>query len=218
MKLGQDSSLGYAFSKNNASYDLEFKQELGKELQFYEKIRIIGIFDNNGTVLEKVYDFEFDKGTAVDQDSLQYALSPSSEEPGIHVDSGGKLIFEEHFDTLDSMLKFRKEVRSRLRTPHQDFVAFVDNDKTCSIKNGLLNLTAVWVDKTYNVFSVVGKCTAKKSIKKQCGPSTRNPMWPIPPVYSAFLRSNVRFRYGRVDINASLPEGDYLFPCKYNIS
>lgn len=213
MKLGKDSSLGYAFSKNNASYDLEFKQVLGKELQYYEKIRIIGIFDNNGTVLEKVYDFEIDKETAVDQDSIQYVLLPSSEESGIHVNSGGKLIFEEHFDTHDSMLKFRKEVRSRLWTPNQDFVAFVDNDKTCSIQNGLLNLTADWVDNTYKVFDVAWKCTARKSIWKECGPSMRNPMWPIPPVYSAFLRSNLKFRYGRVDINASLPEGDYLFPC-----
>lgn len=34
----------------------------------------------------------------------------------------------------------------------------------------------------------------------------------LPPVKSAKIRSNFAFKYGKVDIGAKLPSGDWIFP------
>lgn len=36
----------------------------------------------------------------------------------------------------------------------------------------------------------------------------------LPPVISGKLRSKFTFKYGRIDIRAKLPSGDWIFPSK----
>lgn len=219
IEAGDECSLGYTFA-NNASSNIEFNQELGKELNNSDTLRILGIFENNGTVLRKVYDFKIDNGKAVRLDSLPECHIQSSPygKKSItivndnEIEESDKLIYEENFETSESLTKFRKEVRSRVRTVNNEFVAFVDNNITCSIESGILNITAVLVqDKQFNV---TDKCTAKRKIDYECGPYERRPGLSVPALYSAFLSSKFTFKYGRVDIRAQLPDGDYLLPCK----
>lgn len=199
---------------------MEFKQELEEELNHNDTLRILGIIESNGAVLSKVYDFKIDNGIAVKLDTLPECLPSASTDceasvtiaDAVNVSGIGELIYEDQFDTLD-MSKYRKEVRVRWKASNRELVAFMDDSTTCYIENGHLNLTAIVHYKTS--FDLKGKCTAK--YKRECKPGKRTAAFGPPPVYSAYLSSTFTFKYGRVDINASLPLGDYLFPCKYNV-
>lgn len=223
IEAGDECSLGYTFA-NNASSNIEFNQELATKLNNSDTLRILGIFENNGTVLRKVYDFKIENGTAVRLDSLSECVlnsSPYGKKSitivnDVQIEESDKLIFEENFETSDSLSKFRKEVRSRVNAVNREFVAFMDNNITCKIENDVLNITAVLNQDT--IFNVSDICTAKKDklYDQQCK-MYKIAAIPLPALYSAFLSSKFTFKYGRVNIRAQLPEGDYLFPCKYNV-
>ncbi|KAK7115101.1 beta-1,3-glucan-binding protein-like isoform X2 [Littorina saxatilis] len=64
------------------------------------------------------------------------------------------------------------------------------------LRNGTLNVTAKW-----------GRCTDQQ--RNGCYRKGWNS---IPPVMSAFLASRVHIRYGKVEVVAKLPRGDWLWP------
>ncbi|XP_030246368.1 gram-negative bacteria-binding protein 2-like [Drosophila navojoa] len=97
-----------------------------------------------------------------------------------------------------------------------EFVAFLNNTNTNYIKDGYLNIVATWANYTNNLPFAVDGCTSRKvnpSRKKDCGPQI--PLqYKLPPVHSAKLHTfgKFQFKYGRVEIRARMPIGDWLYP------
>lgn len=229
-ELPDECSLGYTFSKNASK--LEYRQNLAKELKPNDSLRILGVFETNGTVFRKVYDYKINANGQPEKQNTSPITKPcTTSEPRntlncekavtvINFDQyncSNELIYTEKFDTFPKDA-FTKEIRARTRTVEKEFVAFVDDDATCFVENGYLNLKAVWVYGTIKSFSV-DNCTSKLNINKrtrECGPLYQNTQFSLPPVYSANLRSKFQFRFGRVDIRARMPRGNYLIPREYH--
>lgn len=229
-ELPDECSLGYTFSKNASK--LEYKQDLGKELKPNDNLRILGIFETNGTVLRKVYDYKINaNGYAEKQKTLpapktctgsQPQNSPNFEESVTFVNyvqrnRSNELIYTEQFETFPKH-SFSKEIRSRVGALEKEFVAFVDNNTTCFVENGHLHIKAQWVPRTLTQGLELDKCTSKLSTKlrnKECKLFQKNHL-SLPPIFSANLRSKFKFMFGRVDIQAKMPMGNYLIPRKYN--
>lgn len=229
-ELPDECSLGYTFSKNASK--LEYRQDLAKELKPNDSLRILGIFETNGTLLRKVYDYKINaNGQPEKQNTSPIAKPCPTSEPRntlnceksvtvINFDDyncSNELIYTETFDTFPKHA-FTKEIRARIRTIEKEFVAFVDNDATCFVENGYLHLKAVWVYETYEKF-LLDNCTSKLSPARrsmECGPNYQQPQFSLPPVFSANLRSKFHFKFGRVDIRAKMPRGNYLIPREYH--
>ncbi|XP_031639779.1 beta-1,3-glucan-binding protein-like isoform X3 [Contarinia nasturtii] len=128
----------------------------------------------------------------------------------------GALIFEENFDKLDKH-KWRPQVTLSTHGANGDFQLYVAGDKNSFATDGHLNikptLTAqkIGYDKVENGSIHLNDCTdANKSNceRKTDGNSIIN------PIRSARLhtKSSFAFKYGRVEVIAKMPIGDWLWP------
>lgn len=228
-ELPDECSLGYTFSKNASK--LEYKQDLGKELKPNDSLRILGIFETNGTVLTKVYDYKINaNGQAEKEKTLPTTKTCKPSQPPnslnyeksvtfvnyVQHNGSNELIYTEQFETFPKDA-FSKEIRVRVKGIEKEFVAFVDSKTTCFVENGHLHIKAKWVHGTDMDFDL-HNCTSKLSIsrKNECGPLLQMPQSSLPPIKSANLRTKFKFKFGRVDIRAQMPRGNYLIPRKYN--
>ncbi|XP_063234625.1 beta-1,3-glucan-binding protein 1-like [Bacillus rossius redtenbacheri] len=125
----------------------------------------------------------------------------------------GKLIFEDNFDGLD-LAKWAYDVRIA-GSPEYEFVAYKRDAENSYTKNGILvirpSLMADTLDITKGSLQLDG-CSglpgSAECTKKAVG-------WDIlPPVVSARLRTkdSFSFLYGRVEVRAKLPSGDWIYP------
>ncbi|KAJ8877940.1 hypothetical protein PR048_022399 [Dryococelus australis] len=125
----------------------------------------------------------------------------------------GQLLFEDNFDNLD-LSKWGYDVRIA-GSPEYEFVTYARNAENSFTKNGILHIKPTLLADTKDItkdslqldgctgLSGSGECT-KKAVA-----------WDIlPPVMSARLRSkdSFSFRYGRIEVRAKLPSGDWIFP------
>ncbi|XP_064548523.1 gram-negative bacteria-binding protein 2-like [Drosophila montana] len=215
MDIGEECTSDYKFVHNHEKNSTFFyKIDINKELRKDDSLRIIGIFETKDKVIAKTYDLIIDgSGRGVKQDIpkrsdcvLSETIVNSKEQPCSQV-----LIFKEDFDLGLSGWTYERRSRIFDPVPVQEFVAYVNNTY---LYKGHLYLNANWVNDTY--FRLDG-CTSKHNgdkniLKRQCGPLSLRGGVTIPPVHSAKLHSSFTFKYGRVEIRARMPIGDWLFP------
>ncbi|XP_017759246.1 PREDICTED: beta-1,3-glucan-binding protein 1-like [Eufriesea mexicana] len=128
----------------------------------------------------------------------------------------GQLIFEENFDTLNTT---RWTVIERFSDgPSYEFVVYMDNEDNVKVKDGILHITLTSLNDKYGQDFVrtgnliLEKCTGI-AYTPEC---SRTPLGPfiLPPIISGRLntRSSFAFLYGRIQVRAKLPYGDWIYP------
>ncbi|XP_055376281.1 beta-1,3-glucan-binding protein 2-like [Condylostylus longicornis] len=131
---------------------------------------------------------------------------------GKAVSCSGEIIFEETFENLN-WNQWKREIR----IPAEDsaFISYQDRAENVFIKDNNLNilLTTPYSEseiRDINNTIAFAKCTAPRD-SDQC--DRKNSFWQIyPPVVSAKLLSSFSFLYGKIEIRAKMPIGDWIIP------
>ncbi|XP_050420558.1 uncharacterized protein LOC126833331 [Adelges cooleyi] len=154
-----------------------------------------------------------DTQTCGDSDRLQiYDLRDS-----LLVDEStpGSILVQEEFDTLNLESLWNHEIYlANDYEPNFEFVIYNNSDKNIYIKNGELFIRPTLLpDNTVKRGSVTLKGCTKPEVTGVCteNASTYNI---LPPVVSAKLttRNSFLFIYGKVEVTANLPSGDWIVP------
>ncbi|PSN52726.1 hypothetical protein C0J52_06148 [Blattella germanica] len=128
----------------------------------------------------------------------------------------GQLIFEEDFNTLDSK-KWAHDVKIS-GSPDFEFVAYTSDPGNSYVHDGILHVKPILTTEVYGENFVnqgnlqLNGCTGTPG-SAEC--SKRAQGWDIiPPVLSSRLRTrnSFSFCYGKVEIRAKLPAGDWMVP------
>ncbi|XP_055855485.1 beta-1,3-glucan-binding protein-like [Episyrphus balteatus] len=132
-----------------------------------------------------------------------------------------ELLFEDHFDRLD-WSKWNQEVRIPQSSDDGQFVMFLNKPKNCFARNGQLHIIPSLASEVLGndlkkfrtgSYQIGAECTGFLDKSQEC--SRKAQFYQIlPPVVSARINTKhfFSFRYGRVEIKAKLPKGDWLFP------
>ncbi|XP_055903000.1 gram-negative bacteria-binding protein 1-like [Eupeodes corollae] len=133
----------------------------------------------------------------------------------------GQLIFEDNFNTLN-WTKWKREVRIPLYANDAEFVSFQKRDENCYVSDGQLHIVPNLLSEVPGFtessirtgeLDLGSDCTGIVDISQEC---TRHAQFSqiLPPVVSARIRTKdfFSFRYGKVEVRAKLPRGDWLFP------
>jgi len=140
------------------------------------------------------------------------------------LDSGysQNLIFQEEFDTFDLSL-WKHELTFGSSSGNWEFQAYGNNRSNSYVRDGILYIKPTLTeDKTGPGFlesgrwdlwggSPEGTCTGNFNWGCEQYGSPDNP---LSPIESARIRSGNRFtfKYGRIEVRAQLPRGDWLWP------
>ncbi|XP_049297504.1 gram-negative bacteria-binding protein 1-like [Anopheles funestus] len=133
----------------------------------------------------------------------------------------GKLIFEDTFEQGSFAPKWQHEIRIPLDTDSAEFVSYQNLPDNSYIAAGrlvivptLVNMNADYTDERIRTGDLILQgCTSPTNNPYECQrKAARSTI--LPPVVSAKLNTKnyFRFRYGRVEIRAKLPKGDWIFP------
>ncbi|CAL7939425.1 unnamed protein product [Xylocopa violacea] len=128
----------------------------------------------------------------------------------------GQLIFEENFDTLN---RTRWTVIERFSdAPSYEFVVYMNDKNNVAVESGVLHIRPVPTDEKYRDGFVrdgtiaLNKCTGQVNTHecKRTGYGWRI----LPPIISGRLntKSSFNFLYGRIEVRAKLPRGDWIYP------
>lgn len=128
----------------------------------------------------------------------------------------GQVVFDDQFDKLDNN---RWTIVERFsNTPNYEFVVYMNNKSNVDAWEGVLHVRPTLTDDVFgNNFIREGnlnleKCTDEIGTKscKQSGHS----VYILPPIISGRLNSKPSFifTYGRIEIRAKLPRGDWIYP------
>ncbi|CAG9855842.1 unnamed protein product [Phyllotreta striolata] len=130
-----------------------------------------------------------------------------------------KLIFNENFKSLrHNVWKIEQKIAT---APDYEFVVYVDRPETRQIINGGgLEIKPVMLEELFGRETLqkgidLGKnCTVKE--ESSCK-MVSDAGFMVPPVASALLttKGKFSFKYGRVEIRAKLPAGDWVYPILY---
>nr|CAH7725768.1 unnamed protein product [Callosobruchus chinensis] len=133
----------------------------------------------------------------------------------------GTLVFEDTFSDFDER-KWIVEQRYA-DEPDYEFVMYMKRPETLEVKDSKLKIRPVLSDQVFGndfVHSTVGydfgqSCTGAKQAV-ECKRNYRNPFI-LPPVISAQLSTKRKFsfKYGKVEIRAKLPKGQWIYPELY---
>lgn len=133
----------------------------------------------------------------------------------------GELIFEDNFNILNSTA-WRREVRIPLDVDDADFVMYDDKPDNCYITEGKLYIQPNRIEDIpgYDEIKIRSgeinfgeKCTGivdpERECKRQAGLFRI-----LPPIVSGRIntKDSFSFRYGKIEVRAKLPKGDWLFP------
>ncbi|KAH8267860.1 hypothetical protein KR026_009461 [Drosophila bipectinata] len=130
----------------------------------------------------------------------------------------GELIFEDNFSGMHlNRSTWKHDIRQRLYHVEEELVAFDDAPRNCFLKEGDLNIVPIMAsDVTQGTFKLGDRCTAVESRDQECSIAQGSYYSIKPPVFSAQIhtRNSFSFKYGKIEVRAKLPKGDWLFPCK----
>ncbi|XP_011188964.1 gram-negative bacteria-binding protein 1 isoform X2 [Zeugodacus cucurbitae] len=130
----------------------------------------------------------------------------------------GELLFEENFNGNElNVTRWRYEVRLPLDNADAEFVLY---DTNAEITNGLLKIEPhIWgndspdADIRRGSLNLGARCTAYQNPDIEC---RRQPFGRVvlPPILTARINTKhaFSFKYGRVEVRAKLPQGDWLYP------
>ncbi|XP_053674668.1 beta-1,3-glucan-binding protein [Anopheles nili] len=136
----------------------------------------------------------------------------------------GKLIFEDTFEQGTFAPKWQHEIRIPLDTESAEFLSYQNLSENSYIAAGrliivptLVTADGVYTDERIRTGELVlSGCKSPTANPYECQrQAARSTI--LPPVVSAKLNTKnyFRFRYGRVEIRAKLPKGDWIFPQLY---
>ncbi|XP_022904413.2 beta-1,3-glucan-binding protein-like [Onthophagus taurus] len=129
----------------------------------------------------------------------------------------GKLIFSEDFNDLD---KWQSEVRIA-GEPDFEFVTYVNDQDNLYLKDGVCVFHPIFADDKYGngyvrnaLLDLNINCTAFNEYDCKRRPIGSNI---LPPVFSSRINSKPTFSflYGKVEIKAKLPKGNWIYPQLY---
>lgn len=132
----------------------------------------------------------------------------------------GRMVFEDTFQTFD-LQKWQREVRIPLDTESAEFLSYQESPENSYVAGGhlfivptLLNMNPDFNEERIRTGELIlSGCKSPTNNEYEC--RRRAALSTIlPPVVSAKLntKNSFRFRYGRVEIRAKLPKGDWIFP------
>lgn len=139
-------------------------------------------------------------------------MSPSPNHPLCK----GQLIFEEEFDQLNES-RWLHDVRVPLDSTDAEFVLY---DGKARVLNGQLIIEPkLWssyrpdLHITSAQLDLSDRCTGTHNKQKECVLLTSGPLI-MPPVVAPRLstKESFAFKYGRIEIRAKFPKGDWLVP------
>ncbi|KRT81459.1 hypothetical protein AMK59_5856 [Oryctes borbonicus] len=130
----------------------------------------------------------------------------------------GRLLFNETFDTVN-LDSWTNDIRYA-DEPDYEFVIYNNFKENLYLKEGKLHIKPTSADEKYGEnfiytpqgYDLGSTCTA--SVAYDCH---RTPAggYALPPIFSSRISSKNFFKYGRVEIRAKLPKGDWVYPRKY---
>ncbi|KAL1491801.1 hypothetical protein ABEB36_012344 [Hypothenemus hampei] len=130
----------------------------------------------------------------------------------------GNLIFSSDFSNLKQIRNKWNVQRKFATEPDYEFVIYEDNPQTLSVQNNHLIVSPILTESVYGFLDELDlgeKCTGLRGTS-EC--YQRAIGWAIiPPVISAQLttKGKFSFKYGRIEIKAKLPKGNWLYPELY---
>ncbi|XP_012057432.1 PREDICTED: beta-1,3-glucan-binding protein-like [Atta cephalotes] len=167
----------------------------------------------------RVVDFFNSDGTRYITQSSQNCMTTSttwiSEKGEQRQACPGQLIFEDNFDNLNST-KWNEWKRFS-SSPNHEFVIYMTNDVT-DTSDGFLRIKPVLLDTKYGINFVsngriiLEDCTGRigtDDCQRQAAGS-----YILPPLISGRISTEGKFEFlfGRVEVRAKLPHGDWVFP------
>ncbi|XP_034658384.1 gram-negative bacteria-binding protein 2-like [Drosophila subobscura] len=127
---------------------------------------------------------------------------------------GERLIFSEQFEDESWRNNWRHLEQSQLPSPNYEGVAFVDHPHNLYVKDNALHLQVTPSNYSKRNPFYLQNCTDQAKDKQSCGSKKPNnnfrKFWP--PYNSASIKSIATFKYCRIEIEAKMPIGDWLFP------
>ncbi|EDV51848.2 uncharacterized protein Dere_GG13670 [Drosophila erecta] len=154
--------------------------------------------------------------------STRYCLPSISHHRGKPVNCSGRLLFSESFgDGENPLHNWKHVVQSQLLEPHYEGVAFVNRRANSYVENNMLHLKVTKANYgSKNPFYLENCTYTKRDSNQRCGEKKyRLPFRKfMPPYDSAKLTSHEAFKYCRIDIEAKMPIGDFLFPGNLQLS
>lgn len=169
---------------------------------------------NRGTTTVKndaVYNGSTSKSLSCAEES-ETMMSPPPSQPLCK----GQLIFEEEFENLNES-RWLHDVRAPLDSTDAEFVLY---DGKARVQGGQLIIEPkLWSSYRPDLhiinahLDLSDRCTGTHNRQKECVLLTSGPLI-MPPVVVPRLstKESFGFKYGRVDIRARLPKGDWLIP------
>lgn len=133
----------------------------------------------------------------------------------------GQLVFEENFakTELDAN-KWSYDIRHRLiGKENEEFVLFDNSRENIFIRDGYLNIKPTFTRENIKDAKIDfgSRCTPVWRRNTECELMPRPPYVYVPPVNSSQIRTynTFEFQYGRIEVKAKLPKGDWILPCKH---
>ncbi|KAF7403987.1 hypothetical protein HZH68_006781 [Vespula germanica] len=128
-----------------------------------------------------------------------------------------QLIFSEDFNNLDESL-WSRDIKMPLEPDYEFCVYHNDNhQKLVEIDNGILRINPIILEDSYGenitAYGTLQLADCTSNVPQEC---FRNALSYsiLPPVISARFNTKNRFafKYGKIEIRAKFPEGDWLYP------
>ncbi|XP_055703432.1 beta-1,3-glucan-binding protein [Phlebotomus papatasi] len=147
-------------------------------------------------------------------DASSCQKSPTVLKDGSHP-CAGELIFEEEFSGRYLSDKWEVEKRFGSIDPDNEFVIYLNNSENLQITGGQLRIKPTFTDSVFrNRFTLdITDCTGELD-SPACSRSREKYPDILPPIISARIntKSHFHFLYGKIEIRARLPSGDWIFP------
>lgn len=202
IKLNQAGQIsGEVYRKNNAKWTIEDENVHlvdGDVIHYWINVQVNEVMHNGG----------------VQTWTTSRGAEQNIENPEILT---GQLIFDEPFDALNKSI-WNHEVKAPL-SPDYEFCVYHNDQHTflAKIDDGKLRIKPVMLEDIYGEgittygSLIVSECTS--IVPAEC--SRRATSFNIlPPVLSSRLttKGSFSFQYGKIEIKAKFPEGDWLYP------
>ncbi|XP_002135186.3 gram-negative bacteria-binding protein 2-like [Drosophila pseudoobscura] len=130
--------------------------------------------------------------------------------------TSGELLFEDNFDNGQSIKNnWLHEVKMRYTGgQNQEYVAFVSDPRNSYVSDNKLHIKIAIAKYRRNTYFKLKNCTSLSEKRtEECGPIEVFAWHNLPPAWSAKIHSNqFSFKFGRVEIRARMPKGNWLFP------
>lgn len=123
--------------------------------------------------------------------------------------SAEKLVWQDEFDTFD--LNKWNHLVTAWGGGNQEFQYYRNSRKNSYVKDGVLYIRPTWTSAEYgDDFLYSGSLSYSDCNMQPCTSSAGNDI--VEPLQSARITSNFSFKYGRVEVRAKLPKGDWIWP------